>query len=58
MFFKLPFSNLGMFNIKVVNQFVAIDFALNTLTWATMFQLVFVSQQTLLFIFQFMILVS
>jgi hypothetical protein len=33
MFFKLPFSNLGMFNIKVVNQFVAIDFGLNTLTW-------------------------
>jgi len=58
MFFKLPFSNLGMFNIKVVNQFVAIDFGLNTLTWATMFQLVFVSQQTLVFIFQFMILVS
>jgi hypothetical protein len=32
---------------KVVNQFVAIDFG-NTLTWATMFQLVFViSQQAL-----------
>jgi hypothetical protein len=45
MFFKLPFFNLGMLNIKVMNQVVAIDFGLNTLTWATMFQLVFIVSQ-------------
>jgi hypothetical protein len=45
MLFKVPFSNLGMLNIKVVNQFVASDFGVNALTWATMFQLVFVVSQ-------------